>query len=350
MEQQYRYFLSVNGQDAVRKVELPVGLAQIGRQPGNQIVLDSLAVSRNHAQILCTDTTCEITDTGSANGTRVNGEKLVPGVPAQLEPGAEIRIGPFTLSLDRILVDAVVQDVSSGMDDLGAALRLEPQSPFTATLEDILKGAGLPSQGTRDLGSPEVVFAAPAEVKIPEHINLNRDEISETPLQPDQQNPIPLGLSMYSQRLIQYLPGIYDTDFMRRFLGIFESILLPIEWNIKNFDLFLDPDMAPEGFVPWLCQWFGVDSQIHLSQAQQRAFLKDCHQLYAGLGTPWALQRALEIYTGLPPEIDDTGAELAPHTFRVRIGLAPAEANITGIKTIIDAYKPAHTSYILEFK
>ena len=59
--------------------------------------------------------------------------------------------------------------------------------------------------------------------------------------------PMPPGLSMYSRQLLQFLPGIYHTDFMSRFLAVFESILMPIEWNIDNFDLYLDPGSAPSG-------------------------------------------------------------------------------------------------------
>jgi phage tail-like protein len=160
---------------------------------------------------------------------------------------------------------------------------------------------------------------------------------------------IPPGLERDSQRLITYLPGIYHTAFMRRFLGIFEAILTPIEWQIDNFDLFLDPGAAPAGFLPWLASWFDVAFDPSWDEVQRRQLLREAHQIYARRGTKWALSRVLEIYTGESPTIVDVDEDLAPFSFKVVLPHAAARRERAMIERLIDAHKPAYTLYTLEF-
>ena len=50
-------------------------------------------VSRNHVMILRSEHALTITDMGSANGTHLNGQRLVPDEPRLLRDGDEIRLG-----------------------------------------------------------------------------------------------------------------------------------------------------------------------------------------------------------------------------------------------------------------
>ncbi len=50
-------------------------------------------VSRIHAAIFRTDDTLTLVDKGSANGTHLNGQRLVPNQPRVLRDGDEIRLG-----------------------------------------------------------------------------------------------------------------------------------------------------------------------------------------------------------------------------------------------------------------
>ena len=157
------------------------------------------------------------------------------------------------------------------------------------------------------------------------------------------------GRMIFSQ-LLDFLPGIYHTDFMSRFLAVFESILMPIEWNIDNFDLYLDIGTAPPGFLPWLANWHEIVFDPSWSDAQRRDFLKAAYQIYARRGTHWALTKILEIYTGMEPEIDDTSEKLAPHTFIVKLPLRKREVDKRLIEALIDTNKPAHTTYEVKYK
>jgi sigma-B regulation protein RsbU (phosphoserine phosphatase) len=69
----------------------------IGRQEDAAIYLDSLAVSRQHARILCHGGEYFIEDVGSSNGTFVNGRRI--SGPTPLTERDALQIGPYLLGL-----------------------------------------------------------------------------------------------------------------------------------------------------------------------------------------------------------------------------------------------------------
>jgi len=65
----------------------------IGRRPANSVVIPDLYVSGSHAVINASDAGFTITDVGSTNGTFVNGERLTPNEPRELQDGDELTLG-----------------------------------------------------------------------------------------------------------------------------------------------------------------------------------------------------------------------------------------------------------------
>ena len=312
MSEKIKFRFKITGPEMSGMVALVGETAVIGRQPGVDILLEHPLVSRRHAQLIITPTTCELTDLGSSNGTRLNGAPLPPNAPTFLSQGDVIEIGPFKLELE-----------------LERELEVEREEETETEREEEPK---------------------PAEKPIPPAPPPPISPISPAPPLPRPPAPIPPGLSTHSTRLLHYLPGIYHTDLMSRFLALFESILIPIEWNIDNFDLYLDPDTSPVGFLPWLCNWFEVVFDDTWNERQRRQFLGEAAELYGRRGTQWAMSRLLEIYTGHPPRIDDKAEKLDPFTFSVEIPLSEKGLNRTLIEHIIDNNKPAHTTYKLRFR
>ena len=69
----------------------------IGRDANNDLVLESSAVSREHAAVAFRDGRWYLEDRGSFNGTYLNGTRLVPGTPLPLRHADRIGIGTDTL-------------------------------------------------------------------------------------------------------------------------------------------------------------------------------------------------------------------------------------------------------------
>lgn len=189
---------------------------------------------------------------------------------------------------------------------------------------------------------------------------------------------------------LQYLPALYGQDeFMGRFLMLFESFWRPIEGQIDQIHYYLDPQLTPARFLPWMASWFrlSVESE-EWTEAKQRRLLASMIWLYRKRGTKHALQEYLEILTGHPVEITEQRAKdfrlgasarlgvgialgkgNTPHTFRVFVQLDPLkrpqgladdewarekrrreEERRRLIDQLIADEKPAHTNYSVEYE
>jgi len=88
--------LRFNG-DFVKEYELDKETLTIGRKSGNDIHIDNLAVSGNHAKILTILNDSFIEDLDSTNGTYINGEKITKHA---LQNGESIVIGKHELKYE----------------------------------------------------------------------------------------------------------------------------------------------------------------------------------------------------------------------------------------------------------
>ena len=84
----------LTGRQAGTSFQIPVGASILGRSPDAAMRIDSSDVSRNHLRIERTGTSVQITDLGSTNGTRINGERTRH---ATLRNGDEILVGTQAL-------------------------------------------------------------------------------------------------------------------------------------------------------------------------------------------------------------------------------------------------------------
>jgi predicted component of type VI protein secretion system len=76
--------------------ELKDGVS-IGRDTKNDLVMESAAISREHAALNFRDGRWYVEDRGSFNGTYLNGTRVVPGTPLALRHADRISIGTETL-------------------------------------------------------------------------------------------------------------------------------------------------------------------------------------------------------------------------------------------------------------
>lgn len=165
---------------------------------------------------------------------------------------------------------------------------------------------------------------------------------------------------------LEYLPAVYsEHEFVGRFLMIFESILTPIERMVDNIELYFDPKVTPEDFLPWISSWLDLVLDENWPVEKRRRLICSALELYCWRGTRRGLKEYLRVYTGVEPIITEhlggirldgqaglgentVLGEGLDHCFTVELELEDTAAiDIDRVKAIIDVEKPAHTAYTL---
>jgi phage tail-like protein len=88
------------------------------------------------------------------------------------------------------------------------------------------------------------------------------------------------------------------SDFLERFLGLFESVLTPLEDLAAQSYLVTHPAAAPAGALDWLASWLGVSLDAAAPEAQRRETVARASELSRWRGTLRGLELALDIATG----------------------------------------------------
>lgn len=340
MAQEIFHQIEVTGPGIEESLVLPLGITSIGRHDTNHLVLVHPLVSRRHAELVCTEEECSLTDLGSTHGTTINQESIEPNSPITLKSGDVIELGAFRIAYEKMVVGEAEEDADAGPEETEEAAA--PAEPYT-----------VPEPPRAAAGQPPPL--AIQDWQTASYVPLDRPFRSLSPK--NGQNgayefTLPAGLSHTTSSYLEYLPDIYRSgynNFIARFLALLESILAPIEWNVNNFDLFLDPQTAPAGFLPWLANWFEIQFDHTWTEESQRQLLHEAYKIYRRRGTAWALQRVLEIYTGVDVSIDDQNENLESFTFAVSIAASDKEVSRSRVEQIINNHKPAHISYSLLF-
>lgn len=115
-----KLIVSIDG-IVVKEVQLTKDRSTVGRRPYNDVVIDNLAVSGEHAAVSMTDGVVMIEDLGSTNGTYVNGKAVKNH---QLADGDTIEVGMYklkfidgkTLSAPANLAEPDPNTIPMGMD------------------------------------------------------------------------------------------------------------------------------------------------------------------------------------------------------------------------------------------
>jgi ABC transport system ATP-binding/permease protein len=76
----------------------PGAIKTVGRAPRADFILDAALVSRLHCRLTATDSTLEVLDLKSTNGTFVNDKRVDT---ARLAAGDKLRVGRIELIVDR---------------------------------------------------------------------------------------------------------------------------------------------------------------------------------------------------------------------------------------------------------
>lgn len=114
-----------------------------------------------------------------------------------------------------------------------------------------------------------------------------------------------------SSRYLDYLPAIFQQrtaagqePYLGHFLLPFEHAFQTFEAVLFDLERYFTPALtAAEDFLPWLANWLALLVDEEWDEDQRRRLLSEAVALYRWRGTKHGLQRYLEIYTGLKPEM-----------------------------------------------
>lgn len=126
--------LSLDGV-TLREVALTKERTTIGRRSHNDVVIDNLAVSGEHAVIFTSGSDTYLEDLGSTNGTTINGQ---PIKKHRLQNGDTVEVGKYRL---RYLAEGASSDGEVDIDT-SQPLRREFYGPGPATIQVRLPGGG----------------------------------------------------------------------------------------------------------------------------------------------------------------------------------------------------------------
>jgi phage tail-like protein len=296
---------------------------RVGRSGDNDLPLDHGEISRYHMRIFLQEGGYWVEDQNSSNGVWLNDMRVRPKIPYQLKLGDAIRCGPFIFRFEELIQPAPAEAAAP----LQVAQSEVPPSevPDSAAPLDVVDD----SNGFH----PIIMPPAPPSSLVP---------IAEA-----HSNGFPEGIPRDRSNWLQYLPAIYgDDDFLGRYLLIFESIMSPIIWMIDSFDFYLSPEMAPAEWLQWIGSWFDIVLVPELPIERQRAIISQLGWLFLRRSTRLGLERMLELYFGVKPEI----IEKEDCHFVVKLALSKSGTKLGRevADRLITSQKPAYASYSLE--
>lgn len=108
--------------------------------------------------------------------------------------------------------------------------------------------------------------------------------------------------------IVDQLPGMFqDDDLTRRFTAALDEVWAPVFATLDNLPAYLSPATTPSDFLDWLAGWVGAELDEAWPEHRQRAFVAHAADLHRWRGTVRGLRELVTVYTGVEPEIVESG-------------------------------------------
>lgn len=118
------------------------------------------------------------------------------------------------------------------------------------------------------------------------------------------------------QSSMRFLPAVFHedatgTDFLARFLSIFDSVRGQTDDLLRNLSTYFDPRSTPLealdrngiDFLTWLGGWMGLAVEQHWPEEKRRELVRNAHLLHKWRGAAKGVALHLKLYTGMEPRI-----------------------------------------------
>jgi phage tail-like protein len=158
------------------------------------------------------------------------------------------------------------------------------------------------------------------------------------------------------------MPALYEEDDLAmRLCEAIDDVIAPIVATLDNLASYFDAQECPDDFVEWLGGWVGMALDENWPVERQRALIATAGELYRWRGTVRGIRDLVAIYTGLEPEVTDSGGvawSVTPGAvlpgddrFTLTIKLTPPKKqkiDAARIESLVAAAKPAHVTHTVE--
>lgn len=155
--------------------------------------------------------------------------------------------------------------------------------------------------------------------------------------------------------LIDQLPvAMLDDEFLVRFLGIFQEVADTFIVHADNMEHLVDVAVTPDPMVRFMGAWLGARSiDPSLDVADQRRIVREHGRMLPWRGTVRGLRQLLEMVTGAPALVADSGGVYAEGDAPPNAGHVHIEVQSLGWATdddlvaLIQADLPASVTFEL---
>jgi phage tail-like protein len=121
-------------------------------------------------------------------------------------------------------------------------------------------------------------------------------------------------LWMFGDHMLDYLPEIYrGGDFTKRFLSVFDSIIMDMERGIERLPVKFDFERAGGDMLRYLAGWLGADDEDAADDETRRAYMRELPGIYESMYTPRGVKRSVERLTGREPLLIES-ADVDPNS------------------------------------
>jgi phage tail-like protein len=134
------------------------------------------------------------------------------------------------------------------------------------------------------------------------------------------------------------LPAIYQQldPTAVAFTEALDEVLAPVWLSIDNVESYFDPLTAPADFVAMLADWVSLAIDDNWTEDETRRLVAHAVELYRWAGTPWGIASMVAAYTGVYPQVIDSGGTIA----NVNPMTAPPGEEIPAVRVVV-ALPPA---------
>jgi phage tail-like protein len=170
------------------------------------------------------------------------------------------------------------------------------------------------------------------------------------------------GFEAVPMSLASSLPAVLqDDDFASRWCSGLDPVLAPVFLTLDCIESYVDPALAPDDFLDWLCDWVGIVLDENCLVERRRQIIAGALELYRQRGTIAGLARHVELVTGGTATVVDSGGVAVSATpgaalpgkqvprLTVRVSVPePASVDAGMLDRLVAAAKPAHVVHKVE--